>query len=102
MLPRMKALLRATAWPAILAVLSGCSGGAALPTRVSPPSPQSPFVRSCSGWHVVASANPNSTNARFYDVDGDAAADIWAVGDDASSSSFRTLAERWNGDAWNI
>jgi hypothetical protein len=95
----MKALLRALTWPSVLAILSGCSGSAALPGRITPQSFQ---AQPCNRWRVVASAKPNSTNANLYGVDGRDAGDIWSVGAYESSSSFRTFAEHWNGAVWNL
>ncbi|HEV3092497.1 MAG TPA: hypothetical protein VGX91_13730 [Candidatus Cybelea sp.] len=71
----MKTSLRALC-PAILAALSGAIGDATV-------------------------GNPNSTNASLVGIGGDATADVWSVGHCESASSFRTLAERWNGVAWN-
>lgn len=105
----MRAPLRALILPAIVAVVSGCSGGATLPNgmvlqslRWPARSPIEPLARSCNRWRVVASAKPNSTNVNLYGVAGDTATDIWSVGAYQSSSSFRTLAERWNGSAWQV
>lgn len=61
-----------------------------------------PQARTCDRWQLISAPDPNSGNARLVGVSGDATADVWSVGDDQSSSSFRTLAERWNGTAWNF
>jgi hypothetical protein len=103
----MRSPLRALTWPTILAILAGCSS-ATLPNRMAPQSLQlrarsAAQPRARCDWQLVTAANPSSTNASLYGVDGDAPSDIWSVGGyQQPSSSFRTLAERWNGSAWSL
>src|SRR6266516_4323403 len=56
-----------------------------------------------SPWSIVASPNAGSS-AELVAVDSKASGDAWAVGDtfDVTTSSYRTLAERWNGSVWSV
>jgi hypothetical protein len=104
----VKPSLRGLTWPAVLAIVSGCSGAAIPPNGVTSQATQAgerstaePLARRCDHWKVVPGANPSSTNGSLYGVGGDAPNDVWAVGAYQSSSSFRTFAERWDGSAWS-
>jgi hypothetical protein len=104
----MTAPLRASMWATVLALLCACSG-ATLPGRMPAQSLERPTLlqpqpgtSACRPWRVVGSAKPDSTNASLYGVGGDSPSDIWSVGGYQSSPAFRTLAERWNGTAWQL
>ena len=60
-----------------------------------------------STWSVVPSANPDPNVDTFHAVDGVSTNDLWAVGQQARSTSMtgvapgtRTLAEHWSGTRW--
>lgn len=59
---------------------------------------------SCGKWTVVKSADGPSTNSQLNGVSASAADSVWAVGgyQSANDGPFRTLTERWDGNAWTF
>jgi hypothetical protein len=53
-----------------------------------------------ASWSVIAA--PTVKGGVLNGVDGVAANDVWAVGQQASGSSFTTLIEHWNGTSWSV
>jgi hypothetical protein len=54
-----------------------------------------------SQWSVVASPTPG-WGAYLYGVTAISAKNVWAVGDEYTSSGTLTLIEHWNGTAWSV
>ena len=59
-------------------------------------------IAASSGWLVISSPNPGSTNF-VYSVDAVSDSDVWSVGYDydANSSQF-TITQHWDGSAWKM
>ncbi len=54
-----------------------------------------------SGWTVVPSRNPSTTNY-LYGVAAISKSDVWATGYEVQGATTLTLAERWNGADWSV
>ncbi len=68
-----------------------------------PDSAQHPLAEHWDGaqWSVVASPSPGSVYNILQGVSGDASGDIWAVGQQSSSThTDQPLIERWDGGSW--
>jgi hypothetical protein len=62
-----------------------------------------PVTEHWNGTHWSAITNPNlsaSGGGSLYNINGDAANDLWAVGSQNSGSEM--LSEHWNGSKWSI
>lgn len=57
-----------------------------------------------SAWSVIPSPNPSDASSSYlFDVTATSAGDAWAVGYFLDfSSTYRTLIEHWDGNAWSI
>jgi hypothetical protein len=56
-------------------------------------------------WHVVPSPNVGTVGNSLFGVSGFSANDVWAVGAynlNNQTGTLQTLAEQWDGNAWNI
>ena len=64
---------------------------------------KAPAAPNCGpNWIVVTSPNAGTNMNWLNAVDAVSANDVWAVGYHNTSTSYKTLIERWNGTAWNV
>lgn len=56
----------------------------------------------CGKWALVKSPNVGTAGSSLSGVSADSLTDGWGVGNTFTGSTYRTLAERWNGSMWAV